>query len=83
MGRTVRLPAFASQHVATECAWRARKGSHRVRGGNLTGEDPQWLAGAEPAAASTTSAPDEATIRFAIGKYFDKPKRDRAWGTAA
>jgi hypothetical protein len=31
MGRTVRLPAFASQHVATECAQRARKGSRRVQ----------------------------------------------------
>ncbi len=37
----------------------------------MTEKDSQWLAGAEKAAASATAAPDEATIRFAIGKYFD------------
>jgi len=47
-------------------AWAGLAGLRR-----MTEKDSQWLAGAEQAAASTTNAPDEATIRFAIGKYFD------------
>jgi len=37
----------------------------------MTAADSQWLGLAEAAVATVNSVPDEASLRFAIGKYFD------------
>jgi tetratricopeptide (TPR) repeat protein len=42
-----------------------------VRMRRMTSADRTWLAGAEAAAANGPAAPDEANIRYAIGKYCD------------
>jgi tetratricopeptide (TPR) repeat protein len=37
----------------------------------MTASDSQWLAKAEQAAAATNSPTEQASLRFAVGKYFD------------
>jgi tetratricopeptide (TPR) repeat protein len=42
-----------------------------VRGRKMTSGDDGWLKGAEQAASTGLSPVDEATIRYAMGKYYD------------